>query len=49
MVAQMASTSVLDAERVRAVLQKLTKDERSQALRGLALFAHAARELEGKS
>jgi DNA-binding MarR family transcriptional regulator len=45
----MASTSVLDAERVRAVLQRLTKDERSHAVRGLALFARAARELEGKS
>jgi len=45
----MASTSVLDADRVRDVLRKLTKEERSRAVRGLALFARAARELEEKS
>ena len=45
----MASTSVLDADRVRDVLRKLTKEERSHAVRGLALFARAARELEEKS
>ena len=45
----MASTSVLDADRVRDVLRKLTKEERAHAVRGLALFARAARELEEKS
>lgn len=40
-----ASTSVLDAERVRALLSKLKPDEKKQALRGLALLAAAARRL----
>jgi len=44
----MASTSVLDAGRVRRVLKKLAKEERADAVRGLALFARAARELEEK-
>jgi len=44
----MASTSVLDAARVKRVLKKLTKEERVDAVRGLALFARAARELEEK-
>jgi len=44
----MASTSVLDATRVKRVLKKLTKEERVDAVRGLALFARAARELEEK-
>jgi len=45
----MASTSVLDADRVRDVLEKLTKEERSQAVRGLALLARAAREKQEES
>jgi DNA-binding MarR family transcriptional regulator len=40
-----SSTSVLDAERVRAMLSKLNPDERKAALRGLALLAQAARRL----
>jgi DNA-binding MarR family transcriptional regulator len=40
-----SSTSVLDAERVRALLNKLKPDERKAALRGLALLAQAARRL----
>ena len=40
-----ASTSVLNAERVQAVLDKLNPDERKAAVRGLALLARAAREL----
>src|SRR5215510_13153622 len=39
------STSVLDAERVRAMLGKLNPKERKEALRGLALLAEAARKL----
>lgn len=42
-----ASTSVLDAERVRALLNKLKPDERKAAVRGLALLAQAARRLNG--
>jgi DNA-binding MarR family transcriptional regulator len=40
----MASTSVLDADRVRAVLQRMTKEERNAAVKGLAFFARAAKE-----
>jgi DNA-binding MarR family transcriptional regulator len=40
-----SSTSVLDAERVWALLNKLKPDERKAALRGLALLAQAARRL----
>jgi DNA-binding MarR family transcriptional regulator len=40
-----SSTSVLDAERVRAMLGKLKPGERKEALRGLALLAQAARRL----
>ena len=40
-----AATSVLDAQRVRALLNKLQSDERKTALRGLALLAQAARQL----
>ena len=40
-----SSTSVLDAERVRALLSKLKPGERKEALRGLALLAQAARRL----
>ncbi len=39
------STSVLDAERVRAMIGKLKPKERKEALRGLALLAEAARKL----
>ena len=42
----MAGTSVLDAERVAALLQRLHEDERTTALDGLRLLARAARELE---
>lgn len=43
-----ASASVLDAERVRALLKKLKPDERKAALRGLGLLAQAARRLNDK-
>jgi len=43
-----ASTSVLNAERVRAVLKKLKPAERKAALNGLALLARAARRLDDK-
>jgi DNA-binding MarR family transcriptional regulator len=43
----MASTSVLDAERVRALLSLLTPQERETAINGLSVLARAARELEG--
>lgn len=46
--AAMASTSVLDEEKVRGVLKKLNKQDRADAVRGLQLFARAARELEEK-
>ena len=41
-----ASTSVLDAERVRALLKQLKPDERNAAVRGLALLAEGARRLK---
>jgi DNA-binding MarR family transcriptional regulator len=41
-----ASTSVLDAARVQAVLKKLTPVERKAAIRGLALLAEGARRLK---
>ena len=41
-----ASTSVLNAERVRALLTKLKPEERKAAVRGLALLAKAARQLK---
>ena len=41
-----ASTSVLNAERVRALLNKLKPEERKAAVRGLALLAKAARHLK---
>jgi DNA-binding MarR family transcriptional regulator len=40
-----AATSVLDAERVKALLNKLKPDERKSAVRGLSLLAQAARRL----
>ena len=43
-----AATSVLDAERVQALLEKLKPDERKAALRGLNLLAQAARRLNEK-
>lgn len=43
-----AATSVLSAERVEALLNKLKPDERKAALRGLALLAQAARQLNDK-
>lgn len=42
----MASTSVLDADRVRTLLTRLTPLQRKAALKGLALLAKAARALE---
>ena len=41
-----SSTSVLNAERVRAMLSKLKPGERKEALHGLALLAQAARQLK---
>lgn len=41
-----ASTSVLDAERVRALLEKLTPAEKMAAIDGLALLAEGARRLK---
>ena len=43
-----SSTSVLNAERVQALLNKLKPDERKTAIRGLALLAQAARRLNDK-
>jgi DNA-binding MarR family transcriptional regulator len=43
-----ASTSVLNAERVRAILKKLKPAERKAALNGLVLLARAARRLNDK-
>src|SRR5262245_29976404 len=40
-----ASTSVLNPERVRALLSQLKPDERKVAIHGLALLAQAARRL----
>ena len=42
----MASTSVLDHERVRKLLSLLRPNERKAALKGLTLLASAARKLE---
>jgi DNA-binding MarR family transcriptional regulator len=41
----MAETSVLDAERVHAVLVKLPGEERRRALEGLELLAKASRQI----
>jgi DNA-binding MarR family transcriptional regulator len=43
-----AATSVLDAARVKALLNKLEPDERKAAVRGLSLLAQAARRLNKK-
>lgn len=42
----MAGTSVLDTERVAAVVERLGDEERAIALDGLRLLARAARQLE---
>jgi DNA-binding MarR family transcriptional regulator len=42
----MAGTSVLDGQRVAALLERLDTAERKSALEGLRLLARAARELE---
>ncbi|HEX2123877.1 MAG TPA: MarR family transcriptional regulator [Thermoanaerobaculia bacterium] len=42
----MASTSVLDAERVASLLGKLSPREQRDAVRGLALLARAARAMK---
>jgi hypothetical protein len=42
----MAGTSVLDVERVAALLERLDAREQAVALDGLRLLARAARELE---
>jgi DNA-binding MarR family transcriptional regulator len=41
-----SSTSVLNAERVRIMLSQLKPGERTDALRGLALLAQAARRIK---
>lgn len=41
-----AATSVLNPERVRALMKRLTPAERKQAVRGLSLLARAAREIK---
>jgi DNA-binding MarR family transcriptional regulator len=40
-----SATSVLDAERVRMMLEQLKPEERRQAIRGLALLAEAGRKM----
>ena len=45
----MAETSVLDAERVAAVLAKLNRNEQKRALEGLALLAKASRQTMNKT
>ena len=40
-----AATSVLNAERVRALMKTLTRDERKEVVKGLGLLARAAREI----
>jgi DNA-binding MarR family transcriptional regulator len=40
----MSETSVLDSERVHAVLARLNRNERKRALEGLELLARASRE-----
>jgi MarR family transcriptional regulator, organic hydroperoxide resistance regulator len=44
----MASTSVLDTQKVRDLLSGLTSAERQAAIKGLALLASAARKLEAR-
>lgn len=45
----MAETSVLDSERVRAVLTRLNQGERKRALEGLELLARASRQTMSKT
>ena len=45
----MSSTSVLDREKVREMLDQLEAREQKAAVRGLSLLASAARRLERKS
>jgi DNA-binding MarR family transcriptional regulator len=45
----MAETSVLDSERVAAVLARLNRNERKQALEGLELLARASRQTMSKA
>jgi hypothetical protein len=42
----MAATSVLDAARVKALLENLTVEEQQTAVQGLGLLAQAARALQ---
>ncbi|HVG22546.1 MAG TPA: MarR family winged helix-turn-helix transcriptional regulator [Thermoanaerobaculia bacterium] len=42
----MAATSVLDRDRVAALLERLSSEERNAAVRGMSLLARAARELK---
>ena len=44
----MAESSVLEGTRVRAVLRRLSAEERGRALEGLALLARASRELSAR-
>jgi DNA-binding MarR family transcriptional regulator len=46
-IAQMQSTSVLDADRVDALLARLPAGKRDAAVRGIELLAEAARRLMG--
>ena len=43
----MSAGSVLDTNRVRALLRRLTPEERDRALDGLAVLAQAARGIKG--
>jgi DNA-binding MarR family transcriptional regulator len=43
----LSAGSVLDTNRVRRLVRRLTTAERDQALRGLALLAQAARAISG--
>jgi len=45
----MAKTSVLDAERVEAVLARLNRSEQKRALEGLAILAKASRQTMSKT
>ena len=40
-----SATSVLNAKKVRALMKKLTRNERKAAVKGLSLLARAAREI----
>jgi DNA-binding MarR family transcriptional regulator len=45
----MAATSVLDSERVNAVLARLSRNQRKRALEGLELLAEASKKALNKS